>query len=402
MIRYLVLLVLLQSCHQKAQDAWDVHVIDASSSGADGVKLADINGDGLQDIATGWEEGGITKVYLHPGEEKVKQLWPSVIVGNTPKVEDAVFADMDNDGHLDVVSCTETNSEKIFVHFATSDTWLDPGAWAQQVLPASDGIMKWMYAEPLQVDGQHGIDLVAAGKGEKSEIGWFEAPADAGNLADWTWHSISPVGWIMSILLKDMDEDGDMDIVITDRRLSLQGCRWLENPGPGTRLSSPWQSHLIGGEKLEVMFMTMTDIDLDGVEEAVVAERTNQSILIYKKMNAAATIWSETVIKIPETTGNAKSVEAGDINGDGIPDLVLSTNTEGAAKVGLSWISGADLKSDKDQVWLPISGKHNAKYDKVELTDIDGDGDLDVLICEENYGEDSEGLGVVWYENPFK
>jgi len=25
-----------------------------------------------------------------------------------------------------------------------------------------------------------------------------------------------------------------------------------------------------------------------------------------------------------------------------------------------------------------------------------------VLICEENFGENSRGLGVVWYENPFK
>ena len=35
-------------------------MIDASSRGADGVRLADVNGDGLMDITTGWEEGGIT------------------------------------------------------------------------------------------------------------------------------------------------------------------------------------------------------------------------------------------------------------------------------------------------------------------------------------------------------
>jgi hypothetical protein len=33
---------------------------------------------------------------------------------------------------------------------------------------------------------------------------------------------------------------------------------------------------------------------------------------------------------------------------------------------------------------------------------MDKDGDLDVLICEENFGDNSRGLGVVWYENPFK
>ena len=46
---------------------WPIHVIDASSRGADGVRLADVNGDRLMDVTTGWEEGGITRVYLHPG-----------------------------------------------------------------------------------------------------------------------------------------------------------------------------------------------------------------------------------------------------------------------------------------------------------------------------------------------
>ncbi len=49
-----------------------------------------------------------------------------------------------------------------------------------------------------------------------------------------------------------------------------------------------------------------------------------------------------------------------------------------------------------------ISEIHKAKYDKAELVDMDRDGDLDVLICEENYGEGSKGLDVVWYENATK
>jgi hypothetical protein len=34
--------------------------------------------------------------------------------------------------------------------------------------------------------------------------------------------------------------------------------------------------------------------------------------------------------------------------------------------------------------------------------DPDGDEDLDVLTWEENYGEYSQGLGVIWYENPYR
>ena len=379
-----------------------MHTIDASSSGADGVKLADINGDGLLDITTGWEEGGVTKLYLHPGVEHVKEAWPNVIVGKTPHVEDAVFVDMNNDEQLDIVSCTENGSEKIYVQFAPTSDWLNPAAWKQVVLPSSDGKMMWMYAEPLQLDGKYGIDLIAAGKGANAQLGWFEAPKNGKDLSGWQWYSISPIGWVMSIILRDMDADGDSDIVVTDRRLDMRACRWLENPGDGESQKQPWQNHMIGGEKLEVMFMTMADMDQDGIEEAVVTERTQQTIRIFKRMNASGSEWSEKILKIPSSTGNAKSIEVGDINGDGVADLVLSTNTDGAPKVGLSWIDGTKLNEQKYQSLNNISAAHNSKYDKVELLDIDQDGDLDVLICEENFGEGSRGLGVVWYENPTK
>ena len=50
----------------KAKEPWKLHTIDKSSQGADGVRLLDVNSDGLMDIATGWEEGGIIWAYLHP------------------------------------------------------------------------------------------------------------------------------------------------------------------------------------------------------------------------------------------------------------------------------------------------------------------------------------------------
>ena len=382
--------------------AWIRHTIDSSSSGADGAKLADINQDGHPDIATGWEEGSITKLYVHPGPDKVTQAWPAVTVGETPHVEDAVFADMDDDGRLDIVSCTENVSRKIVIHLSPEAELLNPQKWQQLVLPASEGRMMWMYAEPLQVDGRYGVDLVAAGKGEGAALGWFEAPETAGDWEAWKWHPISPVGWIMSIMLRDMDYDGDTDVVISDRRGPQQACRWLENPGSAANQKRTWKNHVIGGEGKEFMFMTMADMDGDGTEEVVAAERTDQTISIYQRQNKAGTQWKEQMIVLPQFTGRAKSVAVGDMNGDGVADLVHSTNTEGLDKVGLTWVDGRSLNDPSDAIFQSISGVHPAKFDKVELIDLDEDGDLDVLTCEENYGADSNGLGVIWYENPQK
>ena len=397
-MRFLLIVTLFATSHISSQ-GWNQHTIDNSSSGADGVKLGDLNGDGLTDIVTGWEEGGITKLYLNPGNDKIKNEWPGVIVGQTKNVEDAVFADMNNDGTLDIVSCTENHSEKILVHFSPQKDFLNPKNWHQLVLPASDSVMMWMFAEPFQVDGKNGVDLIAAGKNKNGKLGWFEAPPDAHDLNTWIWHPISSMGWVMSILLKDMDRDDDIDIIVTDRRSELQGCRWLENPGVGELQKKAWTNHFIGSKGLEVMFMTMVDLDGDGMEEAVVAERTTETIRIYKKTDHSGLNWQEQIIQVPNTTGRCKSVEVGDMNSDGVQDLVLSTNTYGENKAGITWLDGNKMAHYTSEDFQPISGVHNAKYDKVLLLDIDEDGDLDVLICEENYGEKSEGLGVIWYEN---
>ncbi|MBN2310560.1 MAG: hypothetical protein JXR94_16420, partial [Candidatus Hydrogenedentes bacterium] len=45
-----------------------------------------------------------------------------------------------------------------------------------------------------------------------------------------------------------------------------------------------------------------------------------------------------------------------------------------------------------------LSGPQGIKFDLVQLIDLDRDGDLDVLTCEER--DAGRGLGVIWYENP--
>jgi hypothetical protein len=110
---------------------WSRHIIDNSFSGADGVRLMYANKDGLLDITTGWEEGGYTKVYINLGHEKAKEKWPSVIVGKTPHVEDAVFTDLDKDGAVDVISSTEWKHQKVYINWAPANKkdYLDETKW---------------------------------------------------------------------------------------------------------------------------------------------------------------------------------------------------------------------------------------------------------------------------------
>ena len=106
---------------QTREAPWKCHIIDGTSRGADGVKLADVNRDGFMDITTGWEEEGLTRVYLNPGPAKVKGKWPFVTTGRTRSVEDAVFVDLDRDGAVDVVSCCEGGTQSVFVQWAPKE-----------------------------------------------------------------------------------------------------------------------------------------------------------------------------------------------------------------------------------------------------------------------------------------
>ena len=192
---------------------WAEHVIDNTSTGADGVKLGDFDGNGLLDVVTGWEEGGVVRAYRNPGAASSESQWPKVTVGVATSAEDAVFVDLDGDGAQDVVSCCEGSVRTIYVHWCPLNPAerLDPTKWTTQAIPASVGIMRWMYCQPLQVDGNLGIDLVVGGKETGAAVGWWESPANPRNLAAWTWHPISSAGWIMSLITEDMDGDGDQD-----------------------------------------------------------------------------------------------------------------------------------------------------------------------------------------------
>ncbi|WP_152053884.1 FG-GAP repeat domain-containing protein [Tautonia marina] len=370
-------------------DGWVRHTIDDSSSGADGVRLADLNGDGLLDLATGWEEGGIVRAYLNPGPDRAKAPWPAVTVGQVASPEDAVIVDLDGDGFPDIVSSCEGKTQTVFVHWNPGDpaALLDPEAWTTEPIPATVGMQQWMWCVPMQVDGRFGVDLVVAGKNDGASLGWLEAPENPRNLSAWRWHPIRPVGWIMSLLAHDLDFDGDLDLIGSDRRGDRRGVFWLERRGPAH--STEWVEHPIGGEDAEVMFLDVAD--LNGREDILVATR-DRGVQIFRTEEDS---WQSSRIPLGDAIGTGKAVAVGELNGDGWLHLVVSTeNARG--KHGLVQITWIGKTIDGPVRLRTISGaQEGTKFDLVRLIDLDGDGDLDVLTCEE-----TDGLGVIWYENP--
>lgn len=380
---------------------WPRHTIDNSSRGADGVRVADVNGDGLLDIATGWEEGGVTRVYLHPGHDRVRSRWPAVTVGRTPSVEDAVFADLDGDGAIDVLSSCEGKTRSVFVHWAPNkpERYLDPVGWDSEVIPATKDRSAWMFALPMHIDGQHGIDLVVGSKGRDGLVGWLQAPANPRRLPDWKLHLLYQAGWIMSLMARDVDADGDLDVVISDRKGKSTGVLWLENPG-STAATGDWPEHRIGASGQEVMFLDVPHSCAQPPATIITAVRPGKIYRFHRPADPTRP-WPVNVhqVRFPHGLGTAKAVRQGDLDGDGSADIVYSCGNASPPKRGIVWLKPHRHQGKVHWTSQELSGPEGIKFDRIELLDLDGDSDLDVLTCEERHH--GRGLGVIWFENPF-
>ena len=103
--------------------------------------------------------------------------------------------------------------------------------------------------------------------------------------------------------------------------------------------------------------------------------------------------WNENVIPLPFGLKAGKAVAITDVNLDGRPDIVTTSEAHREADdmVAVAW------KENTPSGWVDhaISDTQGRKFDRIEMLDLDDDGDLDLLTCEEVHN-----LGVFWYENP--
>ncbi|MEX0641393.1 MAG: VCBS repeat-containing protein [Pirellulales bacterium] len=379
----------------RAGEAWVRHAIDDySSQGADGANFADVDGDGRLDVTTPWENGGIVRVYFQPAAPEVARAWPAVNVGKVGSPEDAVFVDLDGDGNFDVLSCCEGATRCLFVHWAPADRlkYQAPDSWTTSVIPTTQG-WQWMTALPTQIDGKNGVDLIVGGKGTNAVIAWLESPENPRDLESWKLHPIYDAGWIMTLRAIDMDDDGDLDVLSSDRRKGR--IVWLKNPGKDSpKLRDSWSVHEIGEKLGEVMFLDVADLDGDHVDEIVVAVKDND-IACLRRKSVSKSMWTTQRIPMPLNCGTGKGVAVGDVNLDGRQDIVFSCENANGGRSGLRWLQcDGDFDSGR---WIDheVSGPDGTKFDLVRMIDLDDDGDLDVVTCEER-----KNLGLIWYENP--
>jgi FG-GAP-like repeat len=379
---------------------WQLHIIDNGSRGADGVRLGDANRDGRPDIVTGWEEGGQIRVCFNPGIEHVRMPWPVANVGTVGSPEDAVFADVNRDGWLDVVSCCEGRQQAVFFHLSPGNSHVTNGkAWSTQKVESADGVTRWMFCEPLEESG--GIRSRRLMLGSKNPHGRISL-LHSKNSIPHSLLDLRTAGWIMSLKQVDIDRDGDADLLYSDRKGKQRGVGWLERVSPTANENERWVDHRIAANDAEFMFLNV--VDRPDAPVAIVCQTFREGILLLSPGDDVQSVWRRTQIPPDPRTGTGKGIAVGDIDLDGTQDIVASCgNSDG--RIGVYWLSAAMPRSETKVGELPsgvqwllndISGvQRGVKFDRIELLDVDHDGDLDVITCEER-----DNLGVIWYENP--
>ena len=153
----------------------------------------------------------------------------------------------------------------------------------------------------------------------------------------------------------------------------------------------------VGALDREVMFLDV-QADPRGLPHVAVAVKPTSAVMFSMKRTADVSSWDATEYKLPPTgIGTAKSVR---ITNFKTRQFVFSCEQASGERTGVVEVRPVS-SSESDQMTPEsfsihdISGPTGVKYDLLQLVDIDGDGDRDVVTCEER-----DNLGVFWYENP--
>uniref|UniRef100_UPI0034DFC8E7 FG-GAP-like repeat-containing protein n=2 Tax=Gammaproteobacteria TaxID=1236 RepID=UPI0034DFC8E7 len=372
--------------------------------------LADIDGDGDLDLVVG-EENGALKYYQNTGstsnpayEAKTGGSNPfnSIDVGDFSK---PTLADIDGDGDLDLVVGENDGTLKYYYNQQSASvdgqapTPTATNSWTLSNIPAGQSAFKvgdvisltLTMSETLKLNNTTGSKVVIAGKdfvldktasttaGDKKLV--FKYSVQAGDsiaatdfdidnpTSDITLNNITNVAGNAPVFTADR-------VVLTKTKLE-----YIEKTGSG---NNPFEGIDVGN----VSAPTLVDIDGDGDLDLVVGE-VGGTLKYYQ--NTGTTSNPAYEAKTGDSNpfngidvGNAASPILADIDGDGDLDLVMGEDN-GTLKyyqnTGTTSNPAYEAKTGDEN---PFNGIDVGRSSKPTLADIDGDGDLDLVVGESN------------------
>jgi len=307
--------------------------------------VLDFNADGRNDILIVGFPGQNATWYENPGTAgSTLPHWRAHVVYDSVDNESPLWTDLTSDGRPEMVFISGGR-----YGYAGPD-------WDRPEQP-------WVF-HPISEDGgwqrfTHGLGVGDVNNDGRMDLldrdGWWEQPASLDGDPIWTRHDVrfSERGGGAQMLVYDVNGDGDND-VITSLAAHGYGLAWFENVGGDAPSSSAeilgagsirFVRHLIMDDEpaenpyglafAELHALALADVDGDGVEDLVTGKRwwshgaegdpdINPRAWLYWFRIARTERGVEFVPHlIDDDTGVGVQVVAGDVDGDGLTDVVV-------------------------------------------------------------------------------
>jgi len=360
--------------HRNDGGSWVTATIDSNAEAARSVFAADIDGDGDVDVLSASSDDSTIAWYENTAGDG--SAWTARNIATDANRAEAVFAaDVDGDGDMDVLAASFNDDT---IAWYENDGAPRGVPWNRNVI--SDQVSGANAVFAADIDGDGDVDVLSASNNDDKII-WHENTAGDGTA--WTGRDLATgIANASAVSAADIDRDGDLDVVVAG--FNEGQITWHENDGSPRGV--PWGVHPIAqAPNAGTQFVFTADVDGDGDVDVLSAESARNRVRWHENTAGDGSGWYAYVVT--DSTRFATATAAADLDGDGDLDVVSGGDDD------VVWHE--NLTIHRSAVFLPASviTSNRDAADSVFATDLDGDGDLDVLVA--SFGDDS----ISWYQN---
>ena len=253
-------------------------------------------------------------------------------------------------------------------------------------------IMSPEAAYSADIDGDGDEDILGTGL-HGSEYGRiFWCENRLGSGLSWTSHLVVMIYGVDSVHPADLDGDGDADVLAATGYAGE--ILWWENiDGTGAN----WTEHTVSDELDKAASVCTADFDGDGDTDVLGADDRDDDVIWWENIDGTGTSWIEHVIDGDFNAVN--SVYSTDVDGDGDADVVGAGGYNNDGSV-VYWenTDGTGLSWTAHRVDGDFTNASS-----VYSTDMDCDGDADIIASGSgafSWWENSDtSPGVIWLEH---